>query len=354
MRPPRRPSSTSSASDAGNRIASLLAAPAGGWLPPEQETRPPEQETRPSEQETRPPEEPRAGGRGGQVVGAEAVEARVEPRSWDADPDDPLDDDPRSWDADPDDPLDDDPLDLHPDPPDPSPKSAGLPGRLTGLLPPSVRHGRLDPGRRGAAALVAVTLLAALAAWGVVLRGRPEQVAVPDVVDRGRPVATSGPGSSIRPGNAADDASELVVAVAGQVVRPGVVRLPTGSRVGDAVAAAGGALPGASTGLLNLARKVVDGEQVLVGGDPAPGAAGQEGPVGRESAAGRAAAGGRLDLNTATATDLDALPGIGPVLAQRIVDWRVENDRFGSVEQLREVTGIGEAKFQDLKAKVTV
>ena len=332
MRTPRRPSSTSSASDAGNRIASLLAAPAGGWLPPEQETRPPEQETR-------PPEEPRAGGRGGQVVGAEAVQARVEPRSWDADPDDP---------------LDDDPLDLHPDPPDPSPKSAGLPGRLTGLLPPSVRHGRLDPGRRGAAALVAVTLLAALAAWGVVLRGRPEQVAVPDVVDRGRPVATSGPGSSTRPGNAADDASELVVAVAGQVVRPGVVRLPTGSRVGDAVAAAGGALPGASTGLLNLARKVVDGEQVLVGVDPAPGAAGQEGPVGRESAAGRAAAGGRLDLNTATATDLDALPGIGPVLAQRIVDWRVENDRFGSVEQLREVTGIGEAKFQDLKAKVTV
>ena len=205
-----------------------------------------------------------------------------------------------------------------------------------------------------------VTLLAALVAGGVVLRGRPEQVAVPDVVDRGRPVVTSGPGPSTRPGAVPGDAPELVIAVAGQVVRPGVVRLPVGSRVGDAVEAAGGALPGASTGLLNLARKVVDGEQVLVGVDPPQAAAGQQGAAagGRAaaggSAAGRAGGGGLLDLNTASASDLDALPGIGPVLAQRIVDWRVDNDRFGSVEQLREVTGIGEAKFQDLKAKVVV
>ena len=73
------------------------------------------------------------------------------------------------------------------------------------------------------------------------------------------------------------------------------------------------------------------------------------------AAAGSAAAGGGLlDLNTATAGDLDGLPGIGPVLAQRIVDWRTEHDRFGSVDQLREVTGIGEAKFEDLREKVTV
>jgi len=230
-----------------------------------------------------------------------------------------------------------------PEPASPDPASPDPSGRLAGLLPLSVRRGRFDPGRRGAASLVAVTVLAALLAGAVVLRGRPEQVAVPDVVDRGRAVAS--PGS---PGAPSGATSELVVAVAGQVVRPGVVRLPPGSRVADAVAAAGGAVPGASTGLLNLARKLVDGEQVLVGVDPPAAAGGQAG------AASRPGAPGLLDLNTATASDLDALPGIGPVLAQRIVDWRADNDRFGSVDQLREVTGIGEAKFQDLRAKVTV
>lgn len=138
----------------------------------------------------------------------------------------------------------------------------------------------------------------------------------------------------------------MVVAVAGLVVRPGLVRLPAGSRVADALAAVGGPAPGASTELLNLARKLVDGEQVLVGVDPPPGA-----PAGPSTTA---ASGGPVDLNAASVSDLDALPGIGPVLAQRIVDWRTENDRFDSVEQLREVTGIGEAKFADLRSKVTV
>ena len=137
----------------------------------------------------------------------------------------------------------------------------------------------------------------------------------------------------------------MVVAVAGKVARPGLVRLPAGSRVDDAVRAAGGVVPGTDPGLLNLARKLVDGEQVLVGVDPPPGAA---------PAAGPAATGGPVDLNTATVADLDALPGIGPVLAQRIVDWRTEHGRFASVEQLREVTGIGESKYADLAAEVAV
>jgi competence protein ComEA len=204
-------------------------------------------------------------------------------------------------------------------------------------VPPPVPYGRLDPGRRAAAALVVAALLAAVVAGGFVLRGRPQEVVVPQVVATGTPL----PGAPVAP----TPATEVVVAVAGEVARPGLVRLSAGSRVDDAVRAAGGVVAGADVGLLNLARKLVDGEQVLVGVDAPPGTA---------PAAAAAPAGGPVDLNTATVADLDALPGIGPVLAQRIVDWRTEHGRFASVEQLREVTGIGESKYADLEAEVAV
>ena len=204
------------------------------------------------------------------------------------------------------------------------------------LDPPAAAH-RVDPGRRGAAALVVVALLAAVVAGGVVLRGRPQEVVVPAVVASGTPL----PGASAAP---TAPASEVVVAVAGAVVRPGLVRLPAGSRVDDAVRAAGGVVPGSDPGLLNLARRLVDGEQVLVGVEAPPGSVPAEPAV----------EGGPVDLNTATVADLDALPGIGPVLAQRIVDWRTEQGPFASVEQLREVTGIGEAKYADLADEVAV
>jgi competence protein ComEA len=133
----------------------------------------------------------------------------------------------------------------------------------------------------------------------------------------------------------------VVVDVAGRVRHPGIVTLPFGSRVDDALRAAGGALPGATFDGLNRARKLADGEQVLVG---VPAAAG--GPAGGGDA--------RIDLNVADASALDALPGIGPVLAQKIVDWRTEHGRFASVDQLREVGGIGESKYAALKNKVRV
>ena len=199
---------------------------------------------------------------------------------------------------------------------------------LAGLVPAGLRGGRWDPGRQGVAALTVVAIVGALLAGVVLLRGRSQPVAPPPVT------------------NAASEsaAAVLVIDVAGRVRRPGIVRLPMGSRVDDAVRAAGGALPGATFAGLNRARKLTDGEQVLVG-VPAPAG----------SAVGSGATGdSRVDLNLADMAALDSLPGIGPVLAQKIVDWRTEHGRFASVDQLREVGGIGESKFAALKNKVRV
>ncbi len=213
-------------------------------------------------------------------------------------------------------------------------------GGGTGVLD-AWRAARVDPGRRGLVVLALVGLLAAALSAGVVLRGRPSPVPAPDVVRSGAPVPGSAGGASPGPGG------EVVVSVGGRVAHPGLLRLPAGSRVDDAVRAAGGAAPDADLTGLNLARRLVDGEQVLVGVPPGTGVAAPGG-------AGGAGARGLVDLNTATTADLDALPGVGPVLAQRIVDWRTEHGRFGSVDQLREVEGIGESKYAQIKAKVAV
>ncbi len=151
----------------------------------------------------------------------------------------------------------------------------------------------------------------------------------------------------------------VVVHVAGTVARPGVVVLPAGSRVVDAVDAVGGPLPGTSLDSVNLARLLVDGEQVRVGIPPddvlaAPTGPTASGGVGAGSPAAPATGARPVDLNSATAADLDALPGIGPVLAQRIVDWRRQNGPFASVEELLEVSGIGPSVLADLQGRVTV
>jgi competence protein ComEA len=197
------------------------------------------------------------------------------------------------------------------------------------LVPSGLRGGRWDPGRRGIGALAAVAVVAAAVSGMLLLRGRPHEQPA-DVA-----VATTAPSS-------APAGPLVVVDVAGKVRRPGIVRLPFGSRVYDALRLAGGPLPGASTDGLNLARKLADGEQVVVG-VPTAAAGGSAG-----------AAGGLLDLNAADLGALDGLPGIGPVLAQKILDWRTEHGRFASVDQLREVGGIGESKYAALKNKVRV
>ncbi len=140
--------------------------------------------------------------------------------------------------------------------------------------------------------------------------------------------------------------------VVGEVAGPGVVHLPEGSRVTDAIDAAGGALATADLKRINLARALGDGEQVHV---PAPGEPILPGAFGPAvTATGRAGSGAPVRLNSASARELESLPGVGPVLAQRIIDWRDAHGRFSSVEELGEVSGIGEKLLAQLTPKVTV
>ena len=161
--------------------------------------------------------------------------------------------------------------------------------------------------------------------------------------------------------------STLTIHVVGQVKKPGVISLPTGARVTDAVAKAGGALRGADLAAVNLARQLVDGEQVRIPkpGEPAlpPGGGVSGSGVGGSAGGGSAngaggggvgGAGTKLDLNRATESELEDLPGVGPVLAQRILDWRAEHGRFATVDELGEVSGIGEKIFSQLQPRVTV
>jgi competence protein ComEA len=147
----------------------------------------------------------------------------------------------------------------------------------------------------------------------------------------------------------------VVVDVTGRVHRPGVVRLPTGARVWDAVVAAGGASSQARLESLNLARPLSDGEQIRVPGpgDPTPADPGVPvagGPVGGATGPSPVP----VDLNTATSADLDGLPGVGPVLAGRILSWRSQHGRFTRVEELGEVQGIGQKLFASLRPLVRV
>lgn len=170
----------------------------------------------------------------------------------------------------------------------------------------------------------------------------------------GPQVVTGGPGGPGGPSAVSSGPQQLVVHVVGMVKRPGVVLLRPGARVRDAVGKAGGALPGADLAAVNLARVVVDGEQVRL---PRPGeaASAPDAPSGGPDGAGApGSAGGLVNLNTASESALEELPGVGPVLAQRIIDWRTEHGRFTSVDELAEVSGIGEKIFAQLQGKVTV
>lgn len=206
-------------------------------------------------------------------------------------------------------------------------------------LPDHGRHVAAPPHRLGPwhVRFVAVFAVAGsvLIAWWL-LASRP---AVSDSLAFGAAAASaSGSASPAATG-------KLVIDVAGKVRRPGIVTLPAGSRVHDAIAAAGGVEPRVDTSGLNLARKLTDGEQILVGVSA----------VGGVSEPGTGAPGsGAMNLNTATPEQLEELPGIGPVTAAAIVHWRTENGPFKRVEDLLEVTGIGEKTLEQLRSHVQV
>ncbi|MET9427592.1 ComEA family DNA-binding protein [Streptomyces sp. NPDC003036] len=217
-------------------------------------------------------------------------------------------------------------------------------------------HLRCGVEPRALAALAVVLVVAALVAGRYFWLGRPEAVHAPEVVGAAEPAAAATPGATGPPMPTASS-PPVVVDVSGKVRRPGVLRLPAGSRVADALHAAGGVRPGTDVSGLNRARVLMDGEQVLVGITPAPGSvpgpgpAGLGGPAGPAGQAGAAGA-GPLSLNTATVEQLDALPGVGPVLARHIVDYRTRHGGFRSVGELREVNGIGDRRFADLQSLV--
>jgi competence protein ComEA len=146
--------------------------------------------------------------------------------------------------------------------------------------------------------------------------------------------------SEVVPTMTAAPSGSIYVHVLGAVLAPGLYELREGDRTVDAIAAAGGFADGADETQLNLARFVTDGEQLVV---PLMGAMV---PAGEQS--------GKVNLNTATAEQLETLPRVGPALAQRILDWREANGRFSAIEDLMSVTGIGDKTFEGMRELVTV
>jgi competence protein ComEA len=228
--------------------------------------------------------------------------------------------------------------------PVPEPDGPALPEGLGRHRAPA-RTARWDLGRPGARSLWVAGLVAALLLIGWTWLDRPRVEPAP--APRGAASTNSAAEPSV--GEVAQTSATVIVSVVGSVVRPGLVTLPTGSRVAAAVEAAGGLAPDADPASVNLAAVVTDGQQIVIG---APGEAAGGGAPAAPTVSG-SVVGGRLDLNTATAAELDALPGVGPVLAQRIVDHRKQGP-FTSVDQLDDVPGIGPARAAELAELVTV
>jgi competence protein ComEA len=210
--------------------------------------------------------------------------------------------------------------------------------------PPDAGGGRGRPRGRPAwlRRLVTWGAVGAIAAAGVGLFAwyarRPEPA--PVVVFQPPPRATPSP----------PPMTQIVVHVSGAVANPGIYRLPVGSRIDDAIKQAGGAQPEADLHRLNLAARLADGQQVTV---PLRASAASPGPSpGPDRAGGPASTGGLVNLNTATVAELDGLPGVGPVTAQRIVAHREQHGPFTRVEQLREANLVNKAMFERIKDRV--
>lgn len=179
---------------------------------------------------------------------------------------------------------------------------------------------------------------------------------------RSTPVADAAPrvqsspspsGATPAPAPAGTAGPQVLVHVIGAVNHPGVVTLPNGARVADAIAAAGGLTAKAAVGELNLAQVIADGTQLKIGSTRHPGAWIRDASGASGGAAEPPSGGGnKVSLNKATLQQLDALPGIGPVTAQKILDWRKAHGRFTAVTELQEVDGIGPKTYADLADRV--
>jgi competence protein ComEA len=226
--------------------------------------------------------------------------------------------------------------------------------RLTDRL-----HDWRADARFGVVVLVLVAVVAGVVWYRIGVGGAsPGESATPRAVTT--TVSTTAVDEPAPSTSAKGTPARLAVHVAGAVTRPGVVELPTGARVIDAVEAVGGARADGDLDRLNLAAKVTDGERVYVAkvGQADPGVLGGDGGSSTPGAGGSAASGGgvgaKVNLNTATQAQLEELPGIGPTYAQSIIAERERRGGFSSVNDLRSVRGIGDKRFAELAPLVTV
>jgi len=218
---------------------------------------------------------------------------------------------------------------------------------------PATLQGRVALGVGHVAVLAVVAAIALAVTAFVTIRAQPKTAPVPraHTSPAASPVTPAvATGSTAPPAVAPSPAGSVVVDVAGKVRRPGVATLPAGSRVIDAIRKAGGARRRVDLSSLNLARVLVDGEQILVGATPAPGVAASASSKPGASSSGDAL----VNLNTATLDELDGLPGVGPVTARKIVDWRTAHGAFTAIDELLEVDGIGEKTLADMAPRLTL
>ena len=200
-------------------------------------------------------------------------------------------------------------------------------GERRGTMEPIALEPALTASDTRSAQVIAKWVGIAAAVLGLVVwLNRPAPMQSVQVTAPGISLATSAP------------VLDVVVDIEGDVRTPGLVHLPAGSRVADAIQAAGGLTRASVVGQLNLAQRLDDGQLIVVG----------------QAAAGTSSGDPRVNLNSATVTDFDTLPGVGPVLASRIVAWRDQHHRFSSIDELQEVPGIGPKVFANLKALVRV
>lgn len=228
---------------------------------------------------------------------------------------------------------------------------ASLPDRLAQFR----NHPWFRPVAAGAGALLAVGVLVAVGLSFLGAASPAPKLTLPRAEPGSAPVdGAPAPAPATAPGVPATPPVTVTVHVAGQVASPGVYAVPAGGRVADAVIAAGGAASEADVEQLNLAARLSDGERIYVPkkGEAAPLVAAAPAPAGATKAGGAPA--GPVDLNTATAEQLEALPGVGPATSKAILTYRANHGRFRSVTELLEVPGIGPAKLEALRPLVKV